>query len=164
MSPAKSRRKQPVPKVRDRREVLIAVGASAAVVLGTLLMIWLMRPGPSGTEGTGGILNRQPRAAWLVGIMLVAAIGFLWWAFSKQRDWRGKFIIIFLGGWFVLGLAGVLAGILWPGGLLRHTEPAPTLEDLEELTPSTAVGTESTAPTIPLPTLAPDTSVTTAVP
>src|SRR5262245_22542506 len=125
MSPkTATRRKQPVPKMRERREVMIAVGGAVAIVAGTILLIWLMRPGAAGTEGTGGILNRQPRASWLVGVTLVAAIAFLWWALSKQRDWRGKFIILFLGGWVLLGLAALLAGILWPGGLLRHTTPA----------------------------------------
>jgi hypothetical protein len=166
MSPSSGRRKQAVPKVRERRELLIAVGGAAAVVLGTALLVWLMRPGASGTQGTGGIMNRQPRAAWLVGLTLGAAIAFLWWALSRRREWRDKFIILFLGGWVVLGLAAVFAGVLWPGGLLRHITPPPDLSDIENLTPTTlapetetTIPGQTTAPTIPLPTLAPDSTV-----
>ena len=48
-------------------------------------MIWLLRPGPPGVEGTGGLASRQPRAAWLVALTLVALVGFVWWAVRRQR-------------------------------------------------------------------------------
>jgi hypothetical protein len=144
MSPTRTRRRT-VPRHRTRREVLTAIGAAAAVVIGTAIMIWLLRPGPSGTEGTGGLANRQPRAAWLVALTLAALIGFTWWAVRRQRAWRGKLIIILLVGWLILGLGAVLAGILWPGGLLRH--PAPAVEfNPEDFTTTVPVDTSSTLP------------------
>ena len=72
MSPSRTRR--PVHRHRSRREVVTAVGgALAVVVLDTCSMIWLLRPGPPGVEGTGGLASRQPRAAWLVALTLAAA-------------------------------------------------------------------------------------------
>jgi hypothetical protein len=150
MSPTRTRR--PVPKQRSRRELLTAVGGASAVVLGTALMIWLLRPGTSGVDGTGGLASRQPRAAWLVGLTLVALIAFTWWAMRRQRSWRGRAVVVLLIGWVILLLGAVLAGILWPGGLLRHTEPAPDIGDVTTTTLPPALQSTTpgeTAPTIP---------------
>ncbi len=136
MSPSRTRR--PAHRHRSRREVMTAVGGAAAVVLGTALMVWLLRPGTAGAEGTGGLASRQPRAAWLVGLTLIALIIFVWWAWRRERDWRGRGVLILLGGGVVLLLAAVLAGILWPGGLLRHTEAIPTSATPPTVTPTTA--------------------------
>jgi hypothetical protein len=160
MSPSRTRR--PVHKVRSRREVLTAVGGAAAVVLGTALMVWLLRPGTAGVEGTGGLASRQPRAAWLVGLTLVATLAFGWYVLRNQRRWQGKVIVILAVGGFAILLLAVLAGILWPGGLLRHTEPVPELDPETcppttlppELTSTTLPGTATTVapiPTIPVP-------------
>ena len=66
MSPARSKR-QPVPHRYSRAEIVKAVGVGAGIVAATALLIWLMRPGPAGIPATGGLMNRQPRASWLVG-------------------------------------------------------------------------------------------------
>jgi hypothetical protein len=161
MSPARTRR-QPVPKHRDRRELLIAIGSAAAVVLGTALMVWLLRPGPPGTEGTGGLANRQPRAAWLVGLTIVALVLFAVWAIRQQRRWQDRTVIALLVGSLVIVLLAVLAGFVWPGGLLRHTTPVPEVDpgDLStttlppELT-TTVPGETTVPPTTPAPTSAP---------
>jgi UDP-N-acetylmuramyl pentapeptide phosphotransferase/UDP-N-acetylglucosamine-1-phosphate transferase len=143
MSSTRTRRKV-VPRRHTRREVLTAIGGALAVVLGTILLIWLLRPGPSGVEGTGGLASRQPRAAWLVALTLAAVVAFTWWALRRQESWRGKLIIVLVVGWVILGLGAVLAGILWPGGLLRHTEPVP---DVADLTPTTLPpGLQTTIP------------------
>jgi len=153
MSPSRTRR--PVHRHRSRREVITAVGGAAAVVLGTALMVWLLRPGTPGAEGTGGLASRQPRAAWLVGLTLIAFVLFLWWALRRERDWRGRGVIILIGGGVVLLLAAVLAGILWPGGLLRHTEATPSAP------PPAASETSSTAPTTPTTGATPTTATPT---
>jgi hypothetical protein len=134
MSPTRTRR-QAVPRHRDRRDVATAIGGATAVVLVTIFMIWLLRPGAPDAPGTGGLASRQPRAAWLVGLTLVAMIGFTWWAVRRQRAWRGRIVIVLLAGWVLLGLGAVLAGFVWPGGLLRHTEAAPSLTPPATTTP-----------------------------
>jgi hypothetical protein len=143
---------------RSRREVMTAVGGAAAVVLGTALMVWLLRPGTAGAEGTGGLASRQPRAAWLVGLTLIALVLFVVWAWRRQGDWRGRGVILLLGGGVVLLLGAVLAGILWPGGLLRHTEAIPTAPPPGTTEPnSTSASTTPTtgaAPTTVTPTTA----------
>jgi hypothetical protein len=157
MSPSRTRQKA-VRRHRSRRELVTAIGAAAAVVLGTALLIWLLRPGTPGVEGTGGLASRQPRAAWLVGLTLVAVIAFTWWAIRRQRDWRGRIVIVLLVGWVILLLAAVLAGILWPGGLLRHTTPAPDLGDVTnttlppELQTTAPAGSETTVAATTPPT------------
>jgi hypothetical protein len=155
MSPSRTRR--PVHKVRSRREVLTAVGGAAAVVLGTALMIWLLRPGSPGVEGTGGLASRQPRAAWLVALTLAVTLAFGWYVLRNQRRWQGKVIVILAVGGFAILLLAALAGILWPGGLLRHTEPVPEFDPdalppttlPPELTSTTAPGTVTTATPTP---------------
>jgi hypothetical protein len=58
---------------RSRRELFTAIGGAVGVVVVTAIMVWLLRPGPSGTQGTGGLGNPQPRATWLVVHTVVAA-------------------------------------------------------------------------------------------
>ena len=53
MSPSRTRR--PVHRHRSRRELFTAIGGAIGVVVGTAIMVWLLRPGPSGTQGTGGL-------------------------------------------------------------------------------------------------------------
>jgi hypothetical protein len=154
MSPTRTRRKA-APRRHTRREVLTAVGGALAVVLATILLIWLLRPGTSGVEGTGGIAARQPRAAWLVGLTFVALVLFTWWALRRHESWRGRFVILLVAGWVILGLGAVVAGILWPGGLLRHTEPVPQITDVPTTLPpeptTVPPGTQTTVPPAPAP-------------
>jgi hypothetical protein len=154
MSPSRTRRKA-VPRRRSRRELLTAIGGAVAVVLATALLIWLMRPGTPGVEGTGGLASRQPRAAWLVALTLIALVAFSWWAIRRQESWRGKFVIVLVVGWVILGLLAVLAGILWPGGLLRHTEPVPEAPDPTDVTLPPELQTTIPGATAPVATTAP---------
>ena len=55
-----------MPHRRNRADIVKAVGVAAAIVLATALLIWLLRPGPAGIPATGGVMNRQPRASWLI--------------------------------------------------------------------------------------------------
>ena len=70
MSPARSKRQAVLPHKRDRTDIFRAIGVAAAIVVVTAILVWLLRPGPPGVPATGGLMNRQPRASWLVGIVI----------------------------------------------------------------------------------------------
>ena len=146
MSPSRTRR--PVHRHRSRRELFTAIGGAVGVVLVTAIMVWLLRPGPSGTQGTGGLGNRQPRATWLVGITIFALLVFAWWAFRQQRRWRGRAVIVMSVGGFIILLAAVTGGFLWPGGLLRHPPPSAPALSPEDI-PTTLPPDQTTVPARP---------------
>src|SRR5580700_10079462 len=89
MSPARSKR-QPIPHRRSRTDIAKAVGAGAGIVATTALVIWLLRPGPAGIPATGGLMNRQPRASWLVGGGLGAAAAASWFILRGRRSMRSR--------------------------------------------------------------------------
>jgi hypothetical protein len=154
MSPARSKRQSALPHKRDRADILRAVGVAAGIVLVTALLVWLLRPGPPGVPATGGLMNRQPRASWLVGLAIGVAGVATWWILtrsSRRTRARAKVVVpIALGAVLV---AAVVAGFLWPGGLLRHdVAPAP-----EPTTTPTSGPPSSAAPT----TIAPSASAST---
>jgi hypothetical protein len=141
MSPARSRR-TPVPHRRSRREIGQAVGVAAGIVLGTALLIWLLRPGPAGTVGTGGMMNRQPRAsALVVGTLLVGAI-VTWWILRVSRRARGHEKVVLPIALGVVLIAAIVVGIVWPGGLLRHDVAPP-----KPVTPTTTPSSQPTGTT-----------------
>jgi hypothetical protein len=123
--------------------VLTAVGGASAVVLGTALLIWLLRPGDPAVPGTGGLAHRQPRATWLV-VLAAAALLVGVVLVLRSRRWRARVraaipaVIV-----FVLLLA-IVAGFLWPGGLLRQYQSieAPPEFDI----PTAPAGPDSTLP------------------
>ena len=141
MSPARSRR-TPVPHRRSRREVVQAVGVAAGLVLLTALLIWLLRPGPAGTAGTGGLMNRQPRVSALVIGTLVVGGFVTWWILRVSRRARGHEKVVLPIALGVVLLAALVVGIVWPGGLLRHGVAPP-----EPITPTTTPSTPATSPT-----------------
>lgn len=154
---------QPLPPLRSRREVVTAVLGAVAVVAGTILMVWLLRPGTAGVPGTGGLASRQPRATWLVVLTIGALVALTWWTLRRQRDWRGKVIVLLFGGWVLVLVAAAVAGALWPGGLLRHTPETPAPLDLAELEdlPSTTLPGATSAPGEVTPSTAAGTAATT---
>ena len=151
MSPSRTRR--PVHRHRSRRELWQAIGGAVAVVLGTALLVWLLRPGTAGVEGTGGLASRQPRASWLVALTLAAGIAFCWYVWRHPRRWHGRYVAVLTGGCFAILLLAVVAGIVWPGGLLRHPEPVPTVDN-SDLAP-TSLPPDLGATTVPGETIAP---------
>jgi hypothetical protein len=157
MSPARSKRQAPVPHARSRGEMVRAVGAGAGIVIVTALIVWLMRPGPAGIPATGGLMNRQPRSSWLIGIALGVA-GLAIWLILRNRRTRPRAKVLIPIALVVALLATVGAGFVWPGGLLRHDVapepvPEPTTTTTRPGSPTTKpAGSSTTTPTTAAPT------------
>ncbi len=158
MSPNRARgRRKPVPHTHSRREIATAVAGSAAVVLVTALLIWLLRPGSALTPGSGGLAHRQPRMSWLVVLTIIAIIVLVAYVRNARR-WRERLVVVTAGGLFVILVADVAATALWPGGLLRHyTSTVPPTNITIPTTTTTKANTTTTKPG----TTAPSTATTT---
>jgi peptidoglycan biosynthesis protein MviN/MurJ (putative lipid II flippase) len=153
MSPSRSRG-QYVP-VRPRSEVYVAVAVAAGIVIGTALLIWLMRPNDSGVPGTGGLFTRQPRVTLLVIVTLLAIGSVIWYVLSRRKSWRfGEWgTIAIASGVIVVG--AVILGIFWPGGVVRHYTSFPNIPSTPTTTPATTPTTSKPKPTTkPTPTTA----------
>jgi hypothetical protein len=119
MSPSRTRK--PQVRARPRAEVITAVAAAVGIVGGTVLIIWLMRPGDPGVPGGGGLLSRQSRATLLVILTAVALFAGIWWVLNgRRRPRRLSPRVAVIGTAVVLVGAAVTAAVLWPGGLVRH--------------------------------------------
>jgi hypothetical protein len=146
------RRRQQYQTPRDRRELVTAIGAGVAIVLATVLMIWLLRP--------GGLADRQPRSSWLVGIVVMASVLAVYTILrpaSKVKISRN----VALGGSFgVIVVGAVLGGVFWPGGVVRHT---PTIATIPSgTTAALTVPTLAPIPTTTVPGSPSSTTATTA--
>ena len=149
---------------KPRAEVFTAVAVGTAIVIGTLLLIWLIRPGPVGVPGKGGLLSRQPRMTLLIllTILAVAACGAYIYRRHKEPP-LGRNRAFALGA-VVLVVLAVLAGVFWPGGVIRHWPKQPkiatTPSTLPASVPSTAKAgtgpttTAKTGATVTIPTTA----------
>jgi hypothetical protein len=149
MSP--TRRQQFVPS-RPRSELIGAIAVGVGIVAGTILIIWLIRPGTAGVPGGGGLVARQPRMTILLALaaaaigVVVALVGR-----ARHRPRFGSRGAIAVGSATVVVLA-VVGGIFWPGGVVRHWPKLPKLAP----TPST-----NPLPSTPLTTATPGTTVKT---
>ena len=141
MSPARSKRTA-IPHRRSRAEYAQAAGVAATIVLVTSVLVWLMRPGPAGTLGTGGLMNRQPRTGGLVVGALVLAGLVTWWILRVSRRARGHEKVALPVALGVVLVAAIVMGFTWPGGLLRHGVAPP-----KPITPKTTPSTLSTSTT-----------------
>jgi hypothetical protein len=163
MSPSRSRK--PTVRARPRAEVITAVIAAVAIVAGTVLLIWLMRPGATGVPGGGGLLSRQSRAT-LLGVLTAAALAIgIWWVLNGRRRPRRLQPRIAVGATaaVVVG-AAIAAAVLWPGGLIRHWPKqikqvetplpprTPTSAPSEATIPATTAKTSAPVPTTTSPT------------
>jgi hypothetical protein len=155
MSPSRTRR--PLPRARSRREIVTAVVVCAGIVLGTVLIVWLLRPADPAVPGSGGLMTRQPRASLLLvltGIAVITAVAVIMRRRGHRRrlDWRGTAAIVVV----VLIVGAILAGVFWPGGLVRHwpKRPKPVTP------PSTTASTGSPTTAHPATTLRPTTPST----
>ena len=159
MSPARSKRQAALPHKRDRADIVKAVAVAAAIVLVTALLVWLLRPGPPGVPATGGLMNRQPRASWLVGLAIGVAGIATWWILtrsSRRTRERAKVILPIVLG--VVLIATVVGGFLWPGGLLRHDVAPPKPEPTpSSTTPTSGAPTTVTPSSVGQTTVAPTT-------
>jgi hypothetical protein len=151
------RRKQTA-RVRPRSEVVVAVLVGVGIVTATALLIWLIRPkSADGTPGTGGLFTRQPRFILLLVIAVIvmtAVIAYL--QRGKRRPKNMKPSASFSIATVVVVVLAVIAGIFWPGGLIRHWRSQPTA-DQSNTPPATAPDTSpQTAP--PTSAAAPNTT------
>lgn len=153
MSPSRTRQ-QFVP-ARPRSEVIAAVAVGVGIVGGTVLLIWLMRPGGTGVAGGGGLFNRQPRMTMLIVLSAAALGGLVLWVRRGRRPKRlGERGSIIVGSAVVIVVA-VVAGVFWPGGVVRHWPKAPDLNSppatnpvsVPSTTPATSAGPTTTART-----------------
>src|SRR5258706_3556818 len=121
MSPPRTRQRQQFVPSRPRAEVVTAVAVAVGIVAGTLLLIWLMRPGKVGIPGGGGLLSRQSRMTILLVVTAAALLGVFFWVRSGRRRPKrlGERGAIIAGSAVVVVLA-ILGGIFWPGGVVRH--------------------------------------------
>ena len=163
MSPARSKR-TPIPHRRSRAEIVTAVGVAAGIVLVTSLVVWLMRPGPAGTLGTGGLMNRQPRASWLVGAALGLAALSAWWILRVSRRARGHEKVALPVSLGVVVVAAVIGGFAWPGGVLRHDHAPPPPPPTTTTAPTTSTSPATTTTVNGATTTTPGTGSTTAAP
>ncbi len=127
MSPSRSRK--PVARLRPRSEVFVAVAVAAGIVLGTLLLIWLLRPGTAGDDSTGGLMTRQSRVWLLVVLAVAAAAALVAWLLRGRRRPKKLAARVSVPVALVAVAAGaVVAGIFWPGGLVHHWPPQPNFD------------------------------------
>lgn len=125
--PTRAPRRRPQPQTwkptRDKREVGLTVAVVAGILLGTVLLVWMLRPSPSTPmENNGGWLAQQARIGWF--IVAVGVIALIVWAIlgSYARRLRlGARLAITVGATVVLGFA---LGFFWPGGLKSPGVPA----------------------------------------
>jgi hypothetical protein len=146
-----SRRRTPQ-KLRkyERADIVKAVLVSAAIVAVTGVIVWLLRPGPPGIPATGGIMNRQPRASWLIVGAIAAGTISCWVILRGHGRARKRAKVVLPIALVIVLLAAIGLGIAWPGGLLRH-DVAPVTEVPEpEPEPTTPTepsgGTGATGP------------------
>jgi hypothetical protein len=156
MSPSRARaRRATVQHGHSRREIVTAVLGAAAVVIGTILLIWMMRPGNAVTPGSGGVIHRQPRMSWLVFLAIVVEIIAVVWILRSHRYRENPRRPIVVASVVVIGIA-IVAGIAWPSGVVRHyvsihEAPSTTL-------PTASPTTKPTVTTKPTTTTKPATS------
>jgi hypothetical protein len=125
-----------------------AVCGAAAVVIGTLLLIWLMRPGNAVTPGSGGLIHRQPRVSWLVFFALVALISAIVWITRSRRFREHPRVPVAIASVVVILLA-IVAGLAWPSGIERHYvsfHPSNITIPSTASTPTTKAATATTKP------------------
>jgi hypothetical protein len=111
------RRRQQYQSPRTRRELVAAVLAGVVIVGGTALLIWMLRP--------GGIADRQPKATGLVGLAVGAAALACYVILRPSSRIEVDKRIALASSFALIIAVAVIAGVVWPRGLLRHTPTIP---------------------------------------
>jgi hypothetical protein len=163
MSPSKSRSQ--FVRARPRAEVIAAVVVAATIVVGTALLIWLLRPGKPGVPGGGGILSRQPRMTILV-VLTAAALATVVYRVLRGRrrsarlSERGALLL----GCGVVVVMAVAGGIFWPDGVVKHWPKRPKLAETPTTNsiPVSASTTGASTTPVSATTVAPKTSTSIA--
>ncbi|MDQ1476196.1 MAG: hypothetical protein QOE62_1425 [Actinomycetota bacterium] len=167
MSPSRTR-PQFVP-ARPRSELYTAIAVAVGIVVGTALVVWLIRPGTPGVPGSGGLFNRQPRMTMLVILTAVVLVGTVSYLLRGRRRPRrlGTRGSIAVGSAAAIVFA-VLAGFFWPDGVIRHWPKQPKISNTPPITnPATVPATTPTtvrgsSTTVKPGTTAPSTPTTAA--
>jgi hypothetical protein len=150
MSPSRTRKA--VVRTRDRSEVVVAAVAGAAIVLATLALIWLMRPGTPGVPGGGGLFNRQPRVTWLMLLSLGAGVaGTVWVLRGRHRPRRISGLVAVILVWVAVAVGATLVAIFWPDGILRHYISLPKQLKVNETPTTNPTPTTKGSPTTSAP-------------
>jgi peptidoglycan/LPS O-acetylase OafA/YrhL len=142
------RRREQYQSPRTRREIATAVAAVVVIVGGTALMIWMLRP--------GGIADRQPRASWLIGTAIGLALLACYLILRPSSRLKVEKRAALAAALGLIAVVAVIAGVVWPHGLLRHTETVPFVT-----TPSTPT-TQKPSPGVTTTTVAGATTTTAA--
>jgi hypothetical protein len=146
MSPSRTRKA--VVHTRDRSEVVIAAVVGVGLVLATIALIWLMRPGPAGVPGGGGLFNRQPRVTWLFLLSIgIGVAGTFWVLRGRHRPRRFSGLVSVILVWVVVVLGATLVAIFWPDGILRHYISLPKPLKVNETPTTTPTPTAQVTPT-----------------
>jgi hypothetical protein len=170
MSPSRTRPQ--FVRARPRSELYTAIAVAVGIVGGTALVVWLIRPGTPGIPGGGGLFNRQPRMTILVILTVAVLVGGVSYLLRGRRRPKrlGERGAIAVGSVSAVVL-GVLAGIFWPGGVIKHYPSQPKLSNTPPITnpatvpattPATTPTTGKTGTTVKPGTTAPSTPTTVA--
>ncbi|MFM8971227.1 MAG: hypothetical protein ACKOOG_01005 [Actinomycetota bacterium] len=146
-----NRNRTPVRLGRSRQEIVTAAAVGTAIVILSALAVWLIRPGTPGVPGGGGLAARQPRAALLFALGVIAAIiVVVRFRHRPIRQLSNRVsIAIGLGG---VAVVAVILGFVWPGGILRdYGVPSIPNPPTPPSTPATSAPAGPT-PTTPAPT------------
>ena len=140
-------------------EIVKAVLVSAAIVAVTAVIIWMLRPGPAGIPATGGIMNRQPRASWLVFAAVVVGVIACWYILrgSPRARRRAKVLLPIALVVVLLGAVGAGSGVAGRSpaprrrtlGRTAASPPTPTAPPTTPTTPTTTKSTGTTGATTP---------------
>jgi amino acid transporter len=150
MTPTKTKTRKPVATLgRPRSEILVAIAVAAGIVLATVLIVWLIRPGKPGTVGTGGLLSRQPRVTMWVVLTAAALALAIWWVLrGAHRPRRVSSRVAVIVAIVVVLVVAVAAAIFWPDGLVRHYPSKPKTDtSTPDTSPSISAPVKTTPPT-----------------
>ena len=158
-------RNQPSLNVVSRRDRTIAIGGSLGIVAVSTVLIWAMRPG-NFRPGTGGIIYRQPRAAWLV-LFFAVGIAFSWW-YAKRADSKfnnkTRAVVLLSSGVLSVAIAVVVFWDVKWDGIVRTYTPPPTFPTTPTPTPTTTIPGATTTTALGATTTTPGGATTTAAP